>query len=752
MSTTNQYLLYTALVLGSVGTYGALKSRGVDLNSIFDPSSGSRSSAEVSFSEILSDSSNVSISDLTVLLDKLSKTVDTNSQANSANSRSLKSVVETSSFLQSEIEDLKYAGSRANRLVDNFNNNSTLVHSRLSDLESTVDVLGSFGTGSGSASGSNSESDIVVDEVYVKQLGSKISLLESSIKSSKEASFSAQDKSEINSDTIAGLKSSVDTLVNGYTKMKGFEGRLTELADVVESNTGASHFAAISKRVESLSSKSDGMLERVNGVETLLQNMKEIGNFGNFGDSFNSGNSVDAVAVDSGGNTELMIDIKTASDVNSQSILALRGKVDSNAMDIATFVPDLQEQISTNKSELNAISIQSDANLETLESLVNPRLSSLEENMENLKSVDSGISSRLDVLDSSRELEAAQMSTLASDVVDVSERVTSNLDMISGLRDDLEGVYNERINNVSDTVSAVSADVDFLGEKLYRSNDDEIVCTGLLRAEEGAKICLAKNPLRLGASTDDTWMLYLGEDSSPGLGFSGNAQRMRIKDSVNEGFVLENSSNMALMSVRGSDGLTGLTGPVKVMDVSSISSQGSMGCFGHWKHRDDDNCALRQDENSSTLIGSSIDVKVRVRTKDMLKVEKNRTVVAQQLAVQNNADGSETYPTMFRAENNIISTGKGKENKFRFGNTTYNSVIIREDEIQIKDTNVREKLIDLQTQIESLKLDVKENYVKKGEVYWMKGHKDSWGAHLSYDGNNARWGANNTRMKFKIFS
>ena len=68
MSGTNQYVLYTALLLGSIGAYGAYG----------DSLTNSNSSAEGLFSEAISNG-DVSSADLTSVLTELGKKVDENS-------------------------------------------------------------------------------------------------------------------------------------------------------------------------------------------------------------------------------------------------------------------------------------------------------------------------------------------------------------------------------------------------------------------------------------------------------------------------------------------------------------------------------------------------------------------------------------------------------------------------------------------------------------------------------------------------
>ena len=76
---------------------------------------------------------------------------------------------------------------------------------------------------------------------------------------------------------------------------------------------------------------------------------------------------------------------------------------------------------------------------------------------------------------------------------------------------------------------------------------------------------------------------------------------------------------------------------------------------------------------------------------------------------------------------------------------------IKHKEVNIDGTNVLAKLKSLQTQIDTLKTSMSSDYVKTGDQYYMKGHKDNWTSELGYSGNDARWHKDNTRMKFKIY-
>ena len=75
------------------------------------------------------------------------------------------------------------------------------------------------------------------------------------------------------------------------------------------------------------------------------------------------------------------------------------------------------------------------------------------------------------------------------------------------------------------------------------------------------------------SGSDSDWALYMASagagkslaegDAVGGCNFDGDALRMRLTDSSNAGFVLENSSEQRLLSVRGNDGMTRFEGPVQ---------------------------------------------------------------------------------------------------------------------------------------------------------------------------------------------
>lgn len=78
--------------------------------------------------------------------------------------------------------------------------------------------------------------------------------------------------------------------------------------------------------------------------------------------------------------------------------------------------------------------------------------------------------------------------------------------------------------------------------------------------------------LYMMSGSDSEWAIYMataGAGKSPaegsavgGSNFDGAALRVRVADSPNTGFILENSSENRLMSVRGNDGLVRFEGPV----------------------------------------------------------------------------------------------------------------------------------------------------------------------------------------------
>jgi hypothetical protein len=107
----------------------------------------------------------------------------------------------------------------------------------------------------------------------------------------------------------------------------------------------------------------------------------------------------------------------------------------------------------------------------------------------------------------------------------------------------------------------------------------------------------------LWTNSDSNWGIYMGQSgankslsggtAAAGNGFSQYAVRFRANDSVNTGFIWENSSESALLTLRGSDGWLAHTG--NMYNSGSLESDGRIyadnGCHvrGDWVRVDGSN-------------------------------------------------------------------------------------------------------------------------------------------------------------------
>lgn len=241
---------------------------------------------------------------------------------------------------------------------------------------------------------------------------------------------------------------------------------------------------------------------------------------------------------------------------------------------------------------------------------------------------------------------------------------------------------------------------------------------------------------------DDSFMLYRSASGPSGYGFTGNAARMRVYDGSTTGFVIENSSDEALFSVRGSDALTAVYGNLAVADDVSIRVEGTDAVFSHTNAS---HPAIRQTIKGATYVGSAGSVVLRSSNSDMLSIDSNGTTIANELIIT--SDNMQN--TMFRSNgDNFISTGAGKSTHFSSGNSV--SVSIKDREVVIDGTSVLASLKSLESEIKSFENDT--SYVKHGSgvSYWIQGHADTWSKELSYNGNTTTWNPNNTRMKVRF--
>ncbi|ACH46879.1 unknown [Feldmannia species virus] len=659
MSTHQQVLLYTAVLLGTVGAYGTLQST---------YSSDSP--------EYVSDSK-----------------------------------------LKSDVDKLKNETSSVTDFIKSFQENSTSLHSRMSELENLIPLLGD--------STKTSDSNQLV-------------VISNSINAAKEVSYAARDKANTNSASIAQVKTSVDTLLSEFGEVASLNSSLVGLKDRLETMS----LTGVRQQLADLELQTQGMVDRVTGVETWMSNRVNLSR-----DSSSSSGTI---------STDRMADIETLLDINSQGVVSLTGRVDSNTLDIATFVPDFQEQLSQNKANTANAKTLADTNHDTYTQIVTPRLVDLENSVLNLQSLDSTVVSRLEVLESSKPFEAAERASLSSDIQTVSSRSTELAEKIDAVVDELEGYYAERIDSCFANIELTSSSLSHLTDLLYRpSNVDEVRCDGYFRALNGAE--LSNATLSLAAPGDRNWMIYKAEGTTEnglvhGTGFDSFATRIRVFKSPNQGFIIENSLEKLLLSVRGSDGLTGIGGELQVEGTAAVYHHSGNACFGHWNQRGD-KCALSQSSDGSVALGSfgTPNVNLKCSGVDRISISPSQTRLRGSVWIQNGATGEDTRSTVLNEDNNYLATGSGKKTYFTFGRNNP-SVHVREKEINIDGVDVLAKLKELQDGIVFLENKVENEFVKKGSEYWMQGEKDNWNAELGYAGDDARWHKNNSRMKFKIHS
>lgn len=641
MSTTStQYLLYASLVLGSIGTYNALK------DGMAPPGAVSNGGGNLK--------------------------------------------------LEDDIADLSGSMRAVESFLESFNNNSTSLHAELADVHSTLNTLTSFES-------SRDSSAVDVDSTYVKNLSKRLTLMETSNTSSKEAAFHARDTSERNKSTLESLKSLVDSVTQQISTTRVSSGQVAQLAEQVTGET--LDFTAMESRVNGLTRESEALATRLVGVETWVQGRKSASQ----NVTADSGSAAVSQAT-----LDNITDLQGAVDLNTGNIFTLRTDVDINTDDISTLGTDLQEQISQNKSDTSAVKLIADGTVSDIDNLHLPRISDLESKVLGLTDTDTTTGTRLDLVEAEVPLAQAARGILSDDLVSLSERVTNNTNSIGDIEDDLDGVIQEDIDAAKARITALEGDANHLSQKLTRSGDD-ILCNGLLRANHGAQISLNKQWLRLLASNNSAYMMYVnhgqanegpsGAAPAKGHGFDKNAVRIRTEKHVDAGFIVENHNEEMLLSVRGSDGLTACAGPMVVDGDAYISSDTSFAYFSHRNWKEGENYALGQHNNGITVLNSPKEVRLRLKGKDMLAVTDGKTTVEGELKV-NQPVGNGTHDTHFRADNNYISTGEGKKTFFRFGPNDA-SVTIRDKEVNINGTDVLAKLKELEENFLDMRKTVK---------------------------------------------
>ena len=661
MSTTStQYLLYASLVLGSIGTYNALK--------------------------------------------------DGMAQQPGVGGDNFK--------LGDDIADLSASMSAVESFLDSFNNKSTSLHAELADVHAALNTLHSFE--------SSSESSVDVDSTYVKNLSKRISLVETSNTSSKEAAFEARDTSVANKASLASLKSVVDGVTQQISATRVTSGEVAQLAEQVNSGMGGNHdFTAMDSRVNGLTRESEALATRLVGVETWVQGRKNA--------SLNVTADAGSAAV-SQATLDNITDLQSAVDLNTTNIETLRIDVDTNTDNISFVSTSLQEQITQNKSNTNAVKTTADGLVSDMNTLHLPRISGIEANVLALTETDTSTGTRLDLVEAEVPLAQAARGILTDDLVSLSERVTQNTNTIGDIEDDLDGAIQEDIDAAKARITVLEGDASHLSEKLKRSGDD-IICDGVLRTEE-AKLSLNSNPIKLGSSSSTDWMIWAGTNaeiqSAAGYGFAGNKMTVRVEDNSQSGFVLENSSSELLFSVRGNDGLGSLEGPLKVDGKAYLKSDNTNAYFMNIR-KAPGNYALAHADDGTTSLNSDTVIKLLVQKADKIEVKSASVKIFN--------PGAQS--TWLSSNNNYISTGNGKKTYFRFG-TASPSVSIQNREITINGTNVLAKLNSLQAQVNGIKRD----YVKSGDKVLLRNHAAN--KYLGKGGTTSESNKHSTNAHYEI--
>ncbi|AAR26873.1 FirrV-1-A49 [Feldmannia irregularis virus a] len=699
-ASAQQYVLYASLILGAVGTYGTLLRK-----------SSRQSSGEDSMANLFETGD---VSSFSTALSELSA--------------DMRSVTSQSSELESSIHELKQETSLAVDFVTNFSKKETTLHSRVKDAENALAILAG-----------KTKTTVAGDTGVASQA---FSLLESSLESIQEVSYAARDKADLNSGNIAQLKTTMSTL----TKDAGTVSSLSSSVDSLNTRVDLLSLTDVKHDMKALSLRNDNVEERLAGMETWMHNKI---NSGRVEDNSSDGTTITT-------DNSRIVDIEALVDINAQHIVSIAGKVDTNSLDIATFTPDFQEQLTTTKSDMNVIGTQVDTTLATLNDVVLVRLDHLDARTLELKTIDIGIGSRIEALELAKPLESAERAVLAEDIVRVSERVTANTTKIDGIEDTLTGEHAEGIKAATDSILDIDSRLNRLLGVVYPTEEEkEVHCDAYLRALAGAELWNAK----IGLFNDNNWLIYraiptTSNQLTTGLGFAGAATRVRVYHSANEGFIVENSSQKPLLTVRGSDGLTGIAGVTQI-DTACVVMQDSDGgaSFGHWALRETQP-ALTHRTNKTITLGSDDCQRIYMKcgNENKIAIRPDRTYLQKPVWMVNEEhNGQATGSTVFQTQSNFIVTGTGERTYFGFGKNN-KSVSVRENEITINGTDVLAKLNELNSKIQTLETTMKNDYVKKGSEYYIKGAKDNWGTELGYSGYDARWHTDNSRMYIKIYS
>jgi len=124
-----------------------------------------------------------------------------------------------------------------------------------------------------------------------------------------------------------------------------------------------------------------------------------------------------------------------------------------------------------------------------------------------------------------------------------------------------------------------------------------------------------------------------GEPPCQGWGFISDAFRVRVPDYETNGFIIENSSEKQLLSIRGSDGIASFRSVLRVDDIARISRSGGWACFGHNKMPVLEKCAFKQHAHGQTQIAGSDEIKMYVGENHVASVQHDRLKVYKMLEV-----------------------------------------------------------------------------------------------------------------------
>lgn len=208
---------------------------------------------------------------------------------------------------------------------------------------------------------------------------------------------------------------------------------------------------------------------------------------------------------------------------------------------------------------------------------------------------------------------------------------------------------------------------------------------------------------------DSSWGLYTHRDRSlsgqsavSGEGFGSTATRLRVPDNADNGFLIENSSEARLLSVRGSDGFTGINGRLQVNDnvqmmsnlfvekdtvhrgkivVMDGSTSGSTGGRGiHFNTVNDTNWGLYLNNDTSLSGASAVSGRGFNSTSARLRVrasQNNGFILensSEQLLMSVRGDGFANFNSDVRIGGNLSTDGTSIQNLMHRISTLENHV------------------------------------------------------------------------------